>query len=59
MHSQFCDQNVFLVKLVKIVDFEDGRVRELLQDVDLSQDVLTLVAPLQHHLDGTCISRLL
>lgn len=44
---------------MKIVDFEDGRVRELLQDVDLSQDVLTLVASLQHDLDGARLSRLL
>ena len=59
MHSQFCNQDVFFVKLVKVIDFEDGRVREFLQDLHLPQHVLALVAPLQHDLDGTCLTGLL
>ena len=59
MHSQFCNKNVFLVEFMKVIDLENGRVRELLQDLHLPQHVFTFVAPLQHHLDGTCLTRLL
>lgn len=52
LHSQFSDDDVFLVKLHEVGHTEDTWVIQLLQDVHLPQYIILLVALLQQELEG-------